>query len=377
MPARCPSDEHEQSRRMDRPGSGGADRPRPFDPRSSAHVSEGTLVSLALTAKNAARCRRQVKQPQHEFGERDCAWIVLSAEARRGSMLAIRRWSCFSARSGHRFSRIKLGVSAEPYDPEHFQKTHRNWFTHPDLVLFEQIARRAEREPEPRSLIDVGCGNSNLLRYLPGRLGPKTTLAGIDLSANKSSEYQMQGVLSASLDRQFSIVVSLATIEHIPDVRSFTRRLRSLTKPNGLAIVMTLNDDSLLYRTARLLNRVGIRIAFDRLYSRHHLHHFSRSSSRSRHPSQRTVCGDRCAGIVARGRCGVKARSMGAQRPRLPFTQIRHPPSRVCKAPQAAMTRSAAYRPHWSCATIDPLTFTIQAPVAARSAPSPLFAETR
>lgn len=182
---------------------------------------------------------------------------------------------------GHRFSQIKPGVSAEPYDPEYFRKTHRNWFAHPDLALFEQIAVLAEREPEPRSLIDVGCGNGNLLRYLAARLGPKTTLAGIDLSANESTaniEFFQGDVLSATLDRQFSIVVSLATIEHIPDVRRFTRRLRSLAKPNGLAIVMTLNDDSLLYRTARLLNRVGISIAFDRLYSRHHLHHFSRSS---------------------------------------------------------------------------------------------------
>jgi len=181
----------------------------------------------------------------------------------------------------HRFSRIKPGLPAEPYDSEYFRKTHRNWFAHPDLALFEQIAVLAEHEPEPRSLIDVGCGNGNLLRYLAARLGPKTTLAGIDLSANESTaniEFFQGDVLSATLDRQFSIVVSLATIEHIPDVRRFTRRLRSLAKPNGLAIVMTLNDDSLLYRTARLLNRVGISIAFDRLYSRHHLHHFSRSS---------------------------------------------------------------------------------------------------
>jgi hypothetical protein len=44
---------------------------------------------------------------------------------------------------------------------------------------------------------------------------------------------------------------------------------------------MTLSDDSLLYRTARLLRRSGIRVAFDRLYSRHHIHHFSRASLRS------------------------------------------------------------------------------------------------
>src|SRR5262245_13272392 len=90
-------------------------------------------------------------------------------------------------RCGHRFSRIKPGVLAEPYDANYYEKTHRNWFAHPDLALFEQIAWYVEREPEPRSLIDVGCGNGNLLYFLAGRLGPATKLAGIDLSANRST----------------------------------------------------------------------------------------------------------------------------------------------------------------------------------------------
>src|SRR5262249_392622 len=146
------------------------------------------------------------------------------------------------ARCGHRFSRIKPDVLAELYDSDYYEKTHRNWFAHPDLALFEQIACRVDREPEPRSLIDVGCGTGNLLHFLAGRMGPTVKLAGIDLSANRSTpniEFIQGDVLSTEIDRQFSIVVSLATIEHIADVRGFTRRLRSLTKPKGLAIVMT------------------------------------------------------------------------------------------------------------------------------------------
>jgi SAM-dependent methyltransferase len=181
----------------------------------------------------------------------------------------------------HRFSWIKPGLSWEPYGPSYYQETHRNWFAHPDLGLFDTIARHIEKEPEPRSLIDVGCGNGNLLRHLAKRFGQNTELIGIDLSTNEATpgiEFIKGDVLTAALDRTFSVVVTLATIEHIADIRSFAQRLWSLTKPGGLVVVMTLNDDSILYVTARTLRKLGIPVAFDRLYSRHHLHHFGRAS---------------------------------------------------------------------------------------------------
>jgi 2-polyprenyl-3-methyl-5-hydroxy-6-metoxy-1,4-benzoquinol methylase len=184
-------------------------------------------------------------------------------------------------RCKHRFSQMRPGVAAEPYSAEYYEKTHRNWFAHPDLNLFEQIAKRIDDEPRPKSLIDVGCGNGNLLHFLADRHSRPMKFTGIDLSANRSTpkiEFIQADVFSTDIERQFSIVVSLATIEHVADIRSFIQRLRALTTPNGLAIVMTLNDTSLLYKTARMLRRRGISIAFDRLYSRHHLHHFSRQS---------------------------------------------------------------------------------------------------
>ena len=182
---------------------------------------------------------------------------------------------------GHRFSRLKPDVPTEPYDAVYFEEMHRNWFTHPNLALFERIARLIEREPAPRSLIDVGCGNGNLLRYLSARSPSSATLTGVDLMANAPQsgiEFIQADALSVELGRQFSIVVSLAAIEHVPDPGAFARRLKSLAKPGGLIIVITLNDASVLYATARLLQRLGVALPFDRLYSPHHLHHFNRVS---------------------------------------------------------------------------------------------------
>ncbi len=44
---------------------------------------------------------------------------------------------------------------------------------------------------------------------------------------------------------------------------------------------MTLNDSSLLYALARVGRLAGVRIAFDRLYSKHHVHHFTPKSLRA------------------------------------------------------------------------------------------------
>jgi 2-polyprenyl-3-methyl-5-hydroxy-6-metoxy-1,4-benzoquinol methylase len=181
----------------------------------------------------------------------------------------------------HRFSRLKPGVPTEPYEAAYFEEMHRNWFMHPNLALFERIARLIERETAPCSLIDVGCGNGNLLRYLAARLASSGTLTGVDLMANAPQpgiEFIQGDALSVEPDRQFSLVVSLAAIEHMPDPRAFARRLKSLAKPGGLIIVMTINDASYLYATARLLRRLGVVLPFERLYSRHHLHHFNRES---------------------------------------------------------------------------------------------------
>jgi hypothetical protein len=41
---------------------------------------------------------------------------------------------------------------------------------------------------------------------------------------------------------------------------------------------MTLNESSLLYRFARALRSIGVTSAFVRLYSKHHIHHFTARS---------------------------------------------------------------------------------------------------
>jgi len=106
---------------------------------------------------------------------------------------------------------------------------------------------------------------------------------GIDLSPNENTKrikYSQGDFLTTDLGFNYDVVISLATIEHVVDVQSFARRLTDLCQPGGQVIVMTVNESSLLYGLARNLKMAGFPIAFDRLYSAHHINHFTVKSLR-------------------------------------------------------------------------------------------------
>jgi 2-polyprenyl-3-methyl-5-hydroxy-6-metoxy-1,4-benzoquinol methylase len=182
----------------------------------------------------------------------------------------------------HAFSALDTLSHLEDYGPAYYEETHKNWFLHPNRDLFSLIAGQLE-ERGVNSVIDIGCGKGDFLRHIHLRI-PGARLIGVDLSDNAPEPgitYWRGDILNAPIEEQFDAVVSLAVIEHVPDVQGFLRRLSDLCKPGGTIIVMTLNDGGLLYRTARLGKALGVSIAFDRVYDAHHLHHFTtRSLSR-------------------------------------------------------------------------------------------------
>lgn len=177
----------------------------------------------------------------------------------------------------HAFSDPASIAGLEKYTASYYEETHRNWFAHPNTRLFRWIERQL---PETvRSVVDVGCGRGQFLDFLRAQR-PDIRLVGVDLSNNvdrNGIEFHCGSALDLDLG-EFDAVVSLATIEHIANVNSFAARLYSLCNPGGIVFVMTLDDASILYRIARLTRRFGISVAFDRLYSAHHFHHFTHKS---------------------------------------------------------------------------------------------------
>jgi SAM-dependent methyltransferase len=179
----------------------------------------------------------------------------------------------------HCFSDPNL-TNLPTYSPEYFEIEHQRWFANPNVGLFAAIAAIF---PRGASVLDAGCGRGDFLRFVRS-IRPDLTLTGIDLAPNHDVpgiRFVQGDFLQTPIDRRFDAVVSLQVIEHVPDIRAFVERLRALTKTTGTITVSTVNESSLLYGLARTGNRVGVSLAFNRLYSRQHLHHFTTRSLRT------------------------------------------------------------------------------------------------
>lgn len=177
----------------------------------------------------------------------------------------------------HCFSRNYSASDEEVYDDDYFYETHRNWFENPNLPLFDWIVQALRQAGPLKSVCDVGCGKGALLRYF-ARQDSEVELVGIDLTDNDPDPritYIQADFLATQFDRTFDVVCSNNVIEHIPDCQTHVAALRDLCNADGRVVIMTINESSLVYLVARLLNRIGMSSAFQRLYSVHHKHHFS------------------------------------------------------------------------------------------------------
>jgi 2-polyprenyl-3-methyl-5-hydroxy-6-metoxy-1,4-benzoquinol methylase len=178
----------------------------------------------------------------------------------------------------HAFSDPTSMAGQESYDPGYYDDRHRRWFEHPNAALFDRITAII---PHGGTVLDVGCGRGDFLRHVR-RKRHDVQLTGIDYSPNQDEIIHFLQGDACKLDirDRFDVVVSLAVIEHVPDCIAFANRMRELTKPGGTIAIMTVNESSILYGLARTGRVLGVPLAFDRLYSRHHLHHFTRTSLR-------------------------------------------------------------------------------------------------
>jgi SAM-dependent methyltransferase len=177
----------------------------------------------------------------------------------------------------HAFSDTASMKAVEGYDPSYFDERHQRWFEHPNSWLFDKIAAAIPQTPSFRSVLDAGCGRGDFLKHLRARR-PDLSLTGIDVSPNASRDgitFIEGDFQTYPFKEQYDVVVSLAVIEHLSDVKVFAKRVALLTRPSGLTVISTVNDSSLLFRLARGLHTIGVSVAFDRLYSKHHLNHFT------------------------------------------------------------------------------------------------------
>ena len=190
----------------------------------------------------------------------------------------------FCNKCKHRFTGKKSIIIPEKYKKEYFSKTHSNWFENPDYVLFNSLVNFLRRNFSKNfTVLDVGCGNGNFLKYLSKEFD-NISLTGIDHLKNKKNKKInfLQGDIEKNKNlKKYDLVLSNMVIEHIEDVGKFVLLQKKLCKKDGYIINITINESSFLYKVSRFLNFLKISKPMEMLYDKHHLNHFSVYSLKS------------------------------------------------------------------------------------------------
>jgi 2-polyprenyl-3-methyl-5-hydroxy-6-metoxy-1,4-benzoquinol methylase len=124
-------------------------------------------------------------------------------------------------------------------------------------ALVREIIRR--HGVAPGTVVDVGCGTGSLARTLDGVV---QRYVGCDLVAYEGFPVDPWATfIQANLDDppypvaegSGDIVVAVETIEHLENPRRFVRELARIAKPQGLVIITTPNQLSVLSKLTLLL----------------------------------------------------------------------------------------------------------------------------
>jgi len=169
----------------------------------------------------------------------------------------------------------------EPYNANYFVSTHKKWFENPQLSLYDDVFDLINKhiKKETVKICDVGCGTGSFLKHIYTKKS-NWDLHGIDLVENDhdSIDYESGDFLKMEINKKYDVVTNFMVIEHVTDPHLFVSKMKISLKEDGLMVINTINSNSLIYRMARFLDKLGFSTAHDRLYDPHHLQHFNNES---------------------------------------------------------------------------------------------------
>jgi len=126
------------------------------------------------------------------------------------------------------------------------------WARIDDFILYHPGARHRRRiifnlinRTKANNLLDVGCGNGELISLIHGRF-PTIQLHGVDLSPAVIEEnrqrfpycnFEVLDIESESLHRQYELVVTSEVIEHLNDRSTALKNMARMVRPGGHLLI--------------------------------------------------------------------------------------------------------------------------------------------
>ena len=147
-------------------------------------------------------------------------------------------------------------IYVSPEDTSHHFNDHM-------LASWNFLRRHAGK---PGSIIDIGCGSGGLL-YLARKEGWQvrgmelTEKAARDIGEDQGIDVIVGNFLEydSPENEQYDVVVLRHVLEHLPDSLLAMRKIGSLLKANGLALLEFPNTRSVSYSIKRLAKNHGLR----------------------------------------------------------------------------------------------------------------------
>jgi len=125
-------------------------------------------------------------------------------------------------------------------------------FTERSTQIFEWILENISKEKltKAKSIIEVGCGQGNLLLKFLKKF-PEKKIIGLELNKDAIKIGKKKGLdirnLAKSKNLKADIIISYAVIEHTTSPKNFLKSLANYLNPNGLLIIGQPNQDKIYY----------------------------------------------------------------------------------------------------------------------------------
>jgi ubiquinone/menaquinone biosynthesis C-methylase UbiE len=134
---------------------------------------------------------------------------------------------------------------------------------------WHQMAKQHLKQLQNKRVLEIGCGRGGFSEYL-ARFGANLTSADFSPVAVRIAEKRLKDFDNCELitadvqnvpfpNKTFDIVISMETLEHVPDPDLGLKELARVTKSGGQLIISTPNYFGLLgiYRAYREMTRKG------------------------------------------------------------------------------------------------------------------------